>query len=310
MPDDPARGRYARRVTRQTRLSVVLGLNLALVAGLATAGLAAHSLAVFAAGADYLADAAAIGVSLLAIALGRRQPSRRRPAGYPHATAYAALLNATLLAAVVAFVIAGAIQRFVGGTGEVHGLPVLIASSVAALAMLGGGLLLTGDEASEDDTEGDRANMRAAVLDTLADSAAAGGVAVTGAIILVAPGLSWLDPAVALAIAAVVGYHALVLVRDVLRTLRRGRAATRPDAGDAATHQGNGGPAAQQGKGGPASQRDHAGAPPPGQPGAALPANPARPPQGRRGQAPAPAAARPHSRDGRAAAARRPRSRP
>jgi len=61
--------------------------------------------------------------------------------------------------------------------------------------------------------------MRAVLLDTLADSAAAAGVAVTGAIILADPGLSWLDPAIALVIAAVVGYHALRLVREVITTL-------------------------------------------------------------------------------------------
>lgn len=217
-------------MVRSTRLTIVLLLNLALVAGLVAVGLAAHSLGVLAAGGDYLADAAAIGVSLLAIGLARRPPSPRRPQGYPHATAYAALLNAVLLLAVVAVVIGGAVQRLVSGTGEVHGLPVLIASAVAALTMLGGGLLLRADEDSEQDTEGDRANMRAAVLDTLADSAAAAGVAATGAVIAVWPGLSWLDPAVALVIAVVIGYHAAVLVRDVLRSLRR-RGAARPASG-------------------------------------------------------------------------------
>ncbi len=46
---------------------MVLLPNLGLVTALAVMGLDAHSLAVFAAGADYLADAAAVGVSLLAI---------------------------------------------------------------------------------------------------------------------------------------------------------------------------------------------------------------------------------------------------
>jgi cobalt-zinc-cadmium efflux system protein len=209
------------QVTRTTRLAIVLLLNLALVGGLVAVGLAAHSLGVLAAGGDYLADAAAIGVSLLAIALSRRPATARRPAGHPHATAYAALLNAALLLAVAVLVAAGAVTRLAAGTGEVHGLPVLIASAVAALTMLGGGLVLRADEAGEADTAGDRANMRAAVLDTLADSAAAAGVAVTGAIIAAWPGLSWLDPAVALAIALVIGYHAAVLVRDVVRTLGR-----------------------------------------------------------------------------------------
>ncbi|HCU92851.1 MAG TPA: hypothetical protein DHU96_08970 [Actinobacteria bacterium] len=208
-------------MTRTARLTVVLLLNLALVAGLVVAGISAHSVGVLAAGGDYLADAAAIGVSLLAITLARRPPSRRHPGGYPRATAYAALLNVTLLLAVVILVVTEAARRLIAGTGQVHGLAVLIASGIAAVAMLAGGLILRGDGEAEDDTEGDRANMRAVVLDTLADSAAAAGVAITGAIILAAPALAWLDPTIALVIAAVISYHALPLIRDVVRTLRQ-----------------------------------------------------------------------------------------
>jgi cobalt-zinc-cadmium efflux system protein len=207
-------------VTRTTRLTVVLLLNLALVAGLVAAGIGAHSVAVLAAGGDYLADAAAIAISLLAIGLAHRAPTRRRPVGFPRATAYAALVNVTVLLAVVAVVATGAIGRLVTGVGHVHGLPVLVASGAAALVMLGAGLILRGDDDVPGDSAGDRANMRAVLLDTLADSAAAAGVAVTGAIILADPGLSWLDPAIALAIAAVVGYHALRLVREVITALR------------------------------------------------------------------------------------------
>jgi cobalt-zinc-cadmium efflux system protein len=205
-------------VTRTTRLAVVLLLNLALVAGLVVAGLGAHSVGVLAAGGDYLADAAAIGISLLAIGLARRAPTPRRPAGHPRATAYAALINVTALLAVMAVVAVGAAGRLVSGAGHVRGLPVLVASGAAALVMLGAGLILRGDDAPGD-TAGDRANMRAVLLDTLADSAAAAGVAVTGAIILADPGLSWLDPAIALVIAAVVGYQALRLARQVIITL-------------------------------------------------------------------------------------------
>ena len=58
------------------------------------------------------------------------------------------------------------------------------------------------------------------LLDTVADAAAAAGVAVTGGIILATGGWYWLDPAVALVIAVVVAYHALVLVRKVLSRIR------------------------------------------------------------------------------------------
>jgi Co/Zn/Cd efflux system component len=45
-------------------------------------------------------------------------------------------------------------------------------------------------------------------------------VAATGAVILAIGGWYWLDPAVALAIALVVAYHAIALIRKVLIRLR------------------------------------------------------------------------------------------
>jgi cobalt-zinc-cadmium efflux system protein len=68
-------------------------LNLALITAQVAVGVAAHSLAVLAAGADYLADAAAIDVSLLAIWLAARPPTASRPHGYQSATKIAALVN-------------------------------------------------------------------------------------------------------------------------------------------------------------------------------------------------------------------------
>jgi cobalt-zinc-cadmium efflux system protein len=80
-------------VSRELRLTVVLLLNLLLVTALVMTGLRARSLGVLAAGGHYLADAAAIAVSLLAIWLSRRPPSPRHPCGYPNATNIAALVN-------------------------------------------------------------------------------------------------------------------------------------------------------------------------------------------------------------------------
>jgi len=69
-------------------------------------------------------------------------------------------------------------------------------------------------------------SVAAVLLDTIADAAAAAGVAVTGAIILATGGWYWLDPAVALAIAIVVAYHAFALIRKVLTRLRPATADT------------------------------------------------------------------------------------
>ena len=58
------------------------------------------------------------------------------------------------------------------------------------------------------------------LLDTVADAGAAAGVAATGGIILATGGWYWLDPAVALAIAVVVAYHAVALIRKVIGRLQ------------------------------------------------------------------------------------------
>jgi cobalt-zinc-cadmium efflux system protein len=144
-------------------------LDLGLVTALVVVGLAAHSLAVFAAAADYLADAAAIGVSLLAI----RRAARPR---YPNAT------------------------------------------TVAALVMGAGALVLGGDAGDDDGAED--LNVKAVLLDTAADAAAAAGVAVSGVAILGAGGWYWIDPATALVIAVIVGYHALKLICTITLALR------------------------------------------------------------------------------------------
>jgi cobalt-zinc-cadmium efflux system protein len=206
-------------VTRLERLAVVLLLNLGLITALVIAGLAAHSLAVLAAGADYLADAGAIGVSLLAIWLAGRPPSRARPGGFPNATNIAALVNAGWLLVLNILIVAAAIQRLAAGTRRVEGLPVLIVSGIAAAVMLAGALILRGDP-DDDGNGGEDLNVNAVLLDTAADAAAAASVAVSGAVILGAGGWYWLDPAVALLIALIIGYHAQKLVRKVVAALR------------------------------------------------------------------------------------------
>jgi cation diffusion facilitator family transporter len=205
-------------VSRTWRLTIVLALNLSLVTALVIVGLAAHSLAVLAAGVDYLADAAAIGVSLFAIRLASRPPSRARPDGYPNATNIAAVVNAGWLLVLNIAITVAAIQRLAAGTRRVEGLPVLIVSGIAASVMLAGALVLRGDPVQEDG--GEDLNVKAVLLDTAADAAAAGGVAASGAIILGADGWYWLDPATALTISMIIAYQAQKLARKAVSAIR------------------------------------------------------------------------------------------
>ena len=215
-------------MSRKQRLLVVLALNLGLVAALAIVGITAHSLAVLAEGGDYPLDAAGVAVALLAIRLSARPATRARPSP----TDIAALINGGWLLVLELLVIGAAAERLLTRTPEVHGLPVLIVSAVAALTMTAGALVLrsdvdidVGSDVDDDDDDDDDAQERdlsvaAVLLDTVADAAAAAGVAAAGGIILVTGGWYWLDPAVALVIAVVIAYHAIALLRKVLARLR------------------------------------------------------------------------------------------
>lgn len=207
-------------MSRMHRLAVVLSLNLVLVAGLVAVGITARSLAVFAEGGDYLLDGVGVAVAMFAIWLSTHPPGRSRPDGRLNATTVAALVNAGWLLTLELLVAAGALDRLFTRTPHVAGLPVLIVSAIAAVVMTMGAFVLRGDDEDED---GDL-SVAAVLLDTIADAAAAAGVAITGAVILAAGGLFWLDPAVALVVAVVISWHAVALIRKAL-TRRPARAA-------------------------------------------------------------------------------------
>jgi cobalt-zinc-cadmium efflux system protein len=205
-------------MTKHKRLGLVLAVNLAMVASLLLVGLLAHSLGVLAAGADYLGDALGTGLSLVALRLSRHRHGPRR------ATSYAALANSSFLMLVTLAVMAEAIHRLSSGAPNVHGIPVVIVSVAAAIAMIACAFILG-------DVEADL-SMESVMLDTVADAAAAIGVAVSGGVILLTHGLYWLDSLVALVIAVVVGYHAVRLIRRVLVDLRQKQSAVAPSAGE------------------------------------------------------------------------------
>jgi cobalt-zinc-cadmium efflux system protein len=173
------------------RLGLVLGINLAMILALLLAGLLAHSLSVLASGADYLGDALGTALALVALKMSARKSGRNR------ATSFAGLANSTFLLVVTLSVAAEALHRLLAGAPAIHGVPVVIVSVTAAAAMIGCVVILG-------DTDGDL-SLASVMLDSVADAVAAIGVAVSGAIILLTGGLYWLDSAVALVIALVVG---------------------------------------------------------------------------------------------------------
>jgi cobalt-zinc-cadmium efflux system protein len=194
-------------MTRAKRLSLVLAINLTMVLALLIVGLVGRSLGVLASGADYLGDALGTGLSLVALRLSGRGRGR----GHRRATSYAALANSSFLLLVTLSVVAEAARRLITGAPPIHGVPVVVVSVVAAIAMVACAVILG-------DVGGDL-SMESVMLDTVADAAAAIGVAVSGAVILITGATYWLDSLVALLIAVVVALHAIRLMRRVAANL-------------------------------------------------------------------------------------------
>ena len=190
-------------MTRELRLRLVLGLNLALAAALVVAGFVAHSLGLFAAAGDTVTDVGAVLLSLLAVRLARRSPNAQRSFGYHRSTILAAQANAAAILIVSGVIVVEAVRRL-QHTPDVHGGPVLVVAGVAALVNGLAALVLAGDRHD--------LNMRAVLLDTVGDAAANTGVAAAGAVILLSGGFEWLDPAVSIAIAVVIAARAVRLL--------------------------------------------------------------------------------------------------
>lgn len=200
----------ARAASQRRRLTVLLAMNVAMIIGLVVVGVLTRSLGVLAAGGDYVADSAAILLGIVAVA------ARQRRGPHSKAPTYVAAVNATALLVVTAFVLIEAVRRLVNGTPEIHGLPVVIVSTIATAVMVAGVFVLGTDAGSED------LHMRSVLVDTVADALASAAVAVSGAVIYVTGRYFWLDSVLSLAIAVLIGTAAVRLLVNVVRALRQG----------------------------------------------------------------------------------------
>ena len=181
-----------------------------MIVGLVVVGVLSHSLGVLAAGGDYVADSAAILLGIIAVTM------RERNGPHSKAPAYVAGLNATALVVVTALVLVEAVRRLIHGTPEIHGLPVLIVSTVATAVMIAGVFVLGTSAGGED------LHMRSVLLDTISDALASAAVAVSGGIIYLTGRFFWLDSLLSIAIGVVIGVGAVRLLASVVSALRHG----------------------------------------------------------------------------------------
>jgi cobalt-zinc-cadmium efflux system protein len=200
---------HAERARGQRGLTVALGLTLAVLVAEVIGGLAGGSLALLADAGHMLADAAALGLALLAGWVATRPPAARRTFGWQRAEILAALANGLVLVLIALATVVEAVRRL-GSPEHVSG-GVTLAVAVAGLAFnLGAGWVLL--------RSGSGLNVRAALRHVLADALSSAGVVVAAGVIL-ATGWERADPLASLLIAALILLSAVSIVRESVDVL-------------------------------------------------------------------------------------------
>jgi cobalt-zinc-cadmium efflux system protein len=195
---------------RTRRLAVSLALTIGLVVVQVVVGLGARSTGLLADAGHNLTDLGALGLSLVAVRLALRPASPERSFGNHRATILAALGNAVLIAGVTVLIVVGAVHRLAHPEPTRAGI-VAVVAAVGLLVNAVAAWVLT-------ERSGDL-NMRSAALHMVGDALASAAVVVGALVLLAAPSATWVDPASALVVAAIIVSQAAGVLRDSVAIL-------------------------------------------------------------------------------------------
>lgn len=197
---------YSQRDFGRT-FAVGIVLNTIYVIVEAAVGFAAGSLALVADAGHNASDVLSLAVAWAAANLAKRPPTERYTYGLSRSPILASLFNALLLFGAMAIVAWEAVRRL-PDTGPVPGVTIIWVAVIGLAVNLGTALMLARGRSD--------LNIRGAFLHMVADAGVTFGVLVSGIVIL-STGVKWLDPAISLAIVAVVLWSTWGLFRDAMR---------------------------------------------------------------------------------------------
>jgi cobalt-zinc-cadmium efflux system protein len=208
-----SRGRdHGHTVTGSQRqaLTIVLAISSVIALAEIAGAILTGSLVLLADAAHMAADAAGVGLSLLAVWFASRPPTAKRTFGYARAEILAAVINALLLLGLAAFIFAEAIRRIMSPPPVSSGL--LIGFGVLALVANACSLLVLRQGQSVS------LNVRGAFLEVASDTLGAAAVIVTG-VIIGATGVTLADPIASLAIGVLILPRTWRLLREAIDVL-------------------------------------------------------------------------------------------
>ena len=196
-----------QRVLRLSLIATIAYVVLTLVAGLR-----AHSLALVSEAGHNASDALAIVLSFVAVWFQTRPPTDQKPFGYQRAGVLAALLNALTLIVISGWIALEAVRRF--------SLPSTVQPRIM-MYVAAAGVLMNGIIAALLWRVSHDVNIRSVFIHMLGDTLSTAAVIVGGFAILLT-GRTWIDPALSLAIAALILWSSVSIVRETLNILLEG----------------------------------------------------------------------------------------
>lgn len=175
-------------------------------------GLFTGSLALIADATHNLTDTFTLTVSFFANRLAGREANKSKTFGYGRATILAALFNASAMIAVAVFITFEAIQRLQNPV-EVEGGIVMVVASI--------GIVVNGSIAYVLSKNRKDMNMRSAFIDMAFDALSSLGAVIAGLVILLTD-IKYVDSVVGLAIAALLLFNTLKILREAVQILLEG----------------------------------------------------------------------------------------
>lgn len=201
------------RAGNERRLWIALALTATFLVAEVVGAFVTGSLALLSDAAHMFTDAAALGVSLAAIQIGKRAADRRRTFGYYRFEILAAAFNATLLFFVAMYILYEAYRRL-RAPAEIESIGMLVIATLGLVINLVSMKLLSA--ASEQSL-----NVKGAYLEVWSDMLGSLGV-IAAALVIRFTGWSWVDSVVAAGIGLWVLPRTWLLLKEAVNILLQG----------------------------------------------------------------------------------------
>ncbi|MGA8107996.1 MAG: cation diffusion facilitator family transporter [Acidobacteriaceae bacterium] len=203
-------GANTAAMQRVLRVSLIATLGYVLLT--LVAGLRAHSLALVSEAGHNASDALALLLSFVAVWFQTRPATDRKTFGYQRAGVLAAFINALTLVLIAGWIAWAAVHRL----SHPAAVEPRIMMAVAAAGVLMNGIIAAMLWRVSHDV-----NIRSVFIHMLGDTLSTAAV-IAGGIAILLTGRTWIDPALSLAIAALILWSSAAIVRETLNILLEG----------------------------------------------------------------------------------------